>query len=145
MTMDFNVADNITLSDLASGTLAHIEISKSSSGEYLVSTIHVVEEASSETSTAVDAVWTQATVNAVMSANNQLSLEHDPIEAWDWPAMTMDFNVANEVDLSDITAGMRLHIEITKTQDGAYVITTVHIQASDKGTMDHSQHEGAHE
>jgi Cu(I)/Ag(I) efflux system membrane fusion protein len=145
MTMDFNVADNITLSDLASGTLAHIEISKSSSGEYLVSTIHVVEEASSETSTAVDAVWTQATVNAVMSANNQLSLEHDPIEAWDWPAMTMDFNVANEVDLSDITAGMRLHIEITKTQDGAYVITTVHIQASDKGTMDNSQHEGAHE
>ena len=37
------------------------------------------------------------------------------------------------------------HIEITKTQDGAYVITTLHIQASDKGTMDHSQHEGAHE
>ena len=59
--------------------------------------------------------------------------------------MTMDFNVANEIDLSDITAGMRLHIEITKTQDGAYVITTLHIQASDKGTMDHSQHEGAHE
>ena len=79
-----------------------------------------------------------------MSANNQLSLEHDPIEAWDWPAMTM---VSTSL-MRLIYLTLPLVCDCTSklpNQDGAHVITTLHIQASDKGTMDHSQHEGAHE
>ena len=59
-------------------------------------------------------VWTEATINSVMKDHRMINVSHKEISAWDWPAMTMDFTVAKDVDMASLKAGMQLHLEITK-------------------------------
>ncbi len=67
------------------------------------------------------------TVKAVMPEHGMLTLEHAPIEALGWPAMTMDFTVAKGVDLSDLHAGDRIRFTLQKHGE-RYVITAIHKQ-----------------
>jgi Cu(I)/Ag(I) efflux system membrane fusion protein len=72
-------------------------------------------------------VWTTATVNSVMPDHKMVNLDHDEIEDWGWPSMTMDFTVDDDIDISTLKAGMSLHLQIIKLESGDYLITTIHI------------------
>lgn len=72
-------------------------------------------------------VWVSAYIESMMADNHMLSLTHDPIPEWSWPEMTMDFTVADAVDISELENGMNLHVEVTKTSDGNYQISNIHI------------------
>ena len=74
-----------------------------------------------------NAVWTNAKVNSVMPDHKMVNLDHGAIDDWGWPEMTMDFTVANDIDISKLSAGMSLHLQITNGESGDYVITTIHI------------------
>lgn len=80
-------------------------------------------------------VWVKATLNNIMADHRMINASHEAISAWDWPEMTMDFTVAEEVDLSSLKAGMALNIEITKIEDNQYRITKVHIPGADDESM----------
>ncbi|MCX7543867.1 efflux RND transporter periplasmic adaptor subunit [Marinicella gelatinilytica] len=98
-------------------------------------------------------VWTAASIDAVMVDHRMISASHEPIEAWDWPAMTMDFMVSEDLDMTALKPGMRAHLQIEKTDEQAYQVIGIHIQSDgeeastmnhsnhDMATMDHSQHE----
>jgi len=111
-------------------------------------------------------VWVEATINSLMAGHRMINVSHEAIEEWQWPKMTMDFIVAEQVAFSDLKAGMTLHIEITKDEDGQYLVSNVHIPSSpvlnqkedqemdhenmdhnkpqtmDHENMDHSEHNG---
>jgi len=76
-------------------------------------------------------VWTSATIHSLMPKHRMINASHEPIDEWQWPEMTMDFTVAESVDFSQLEEGVSLHLEITKNDDGSYVISNIHI-------MDHS-------
>jgi membrane fusion protein, copper/silver efflux system len=80
-------------------------------------------------------VWTEATINRVMPGQRMINASHKEISAWDWPAMTMDFTVAKDVDIASLKAGMKLYLEITKSGEDKYQITNVHLP----GTEDQNQ------
>ena len=91
------------------------------------------------------AVWTSATVNSVMPDHKMINLDHGAIDAWGWPKMTMDFTVADDIDINKLKAGMSLHLQITKGESGDYVITTIHIvdeMGNMSGMDDMSEMEG---
>ncbi len=123
------------------------------------------ETAQSQTQTqAQTPVWVEATINSLMAGHRMINVSHEAIEEWQWPKMTMDFIVAEQVAFSDLKAGMTLHIEITKDKDGQYLVSNVHIpggsdpdqkedqemdhenmnhnkpQSMDHENMDHSEH-----
>ena len=77
-------------------------------------------------------VWVEATINSLMVDHRMINASHKAISKWDWPEMTMDFTVADEVDLSTLKADMTLHVEITKLQKDQYQITKVHIPGTDE-------------
>lgn len=79
-------------------------------------------------------VWTTATINSVMIEHRMVNLDHAEIEDWGWPSMTMDFNVADDIDISQLSAGMSLHLQITKLDTGDYLVTTIHI-VDENGNM----------
>lgn len=56
-----------------------------------------------------------------------LNVSHQAIKEWDWPEMTMDFTVAESVDINLLKEDMTLHIEIEKNSDGNYEVINVHI------------------
>ena len=67
-----------------------------------------------------------------------VNLDHAAIEDWGWPSMTMDFNVADDIDISQLTEGISLHLQITKLDSGDYYISTIHIVDED-GNMMHME------
>jgi len=74
-----------------------------------------------------DSVWMQGAVNSVMAAHNMVNISHEPVEAWNWPEMTMDFMVSDSVDINRLADGQTLHFEVTKGDDDSLSITAIHI------------------
>lgn len=75
-----------------------------------------------QASAAQPAVSATGTIDAVKAEARQLKVTHAPIKALGWPAMTMDFAVAEAVDLSKVKAGDRIDFELARGDDGIYMI-----------------------
>ncbi len=65
------------------------------------------------------------TVNSVDATARKININHDPIPAIGWPAMTMDFAVAPTVDLRAVKPGARVNFQMMQGQGGMYVIQSV--------------------
>ncbi|MCU7555580.1 efflux RND transporter periplasmic adaptor subunit [Alteromonas sp. ASW11-19] len=76
-----------------------------------------------------ESVWMEGEINTVMAGHRMVNITHGPAEAWDWPEMTMDFDVSESVDIDALKAGQTLHFEVTKTQAGGYEVTGIHIMS----------------
>ena len=76
-----------------------------------------------------NAVWMEGEVNSVMADHRMVNISHGAVQAWDWPEMTMDFTVALQVDIETLKAGQSLHFEVTKADNGEYLVTGIHIMS----------------
>lgn len=74
--------------------------------------------------------WTHATINEIMLAERQVNISHEELSAWGMPAMTMNFMVAENIDMSALKEGKNIHIEVTETEMGMFMINTIHIMDS---------------
>jgi Cu(I)/Ag(I) efflux system membrane fusion protein len=68
-------------------------------------------------------VITSGTVHKVMGSMGMINVTHDPIPEWEWPTMKMDFQVSDQVDLSQFKEGEAIQFEIEKTGDWDYLVT----------------------
>lgn len=71
--------------------------------------------------------WTHATVNEVMLTERMLNLTHGPLENIGMMGMTMNFLVAEDIDLSVLSSAMEVHVEIVPTTSGMYEVRTLHV------------------
>ena len=71
-------------------------------------------------------------VKMIMSEDRKLNLQHEPIEDLGWPAMTMDFSVADGVEISGLSVDDNVMFQLEQRND-RYLITSVHTM--DKGGM----------
>ena len=98
-------------------------------------------------------VWTQGTVQSMDLTSRTLMVAHQPIPEWQWPAMEMEFIVADGVDISRLAQGQTLHLQVMQEGD-EYRITNIHIEdtpankatpakddMTDMEGMDPSQHD----
>ena len=86
-------------------------------------------------------VWVEAKINTLNPDSQIVNMDHPAIDEWQWPKMTMDFDVAQSIDMQQLKEGMSLHVEISKTNNGGYELSSIHVP--DEGqVMDHSQHQG---
>ncbi|WP_199525044.1 efflux RND transporter periplasmic adaptor subunit [Pseudoalteromonas sp. bablab_jr011] len=74
-------------------------------------------------------VWMEGEINSVMAGHRMVNITHGPAEAWDWPEMVMDFTVAEKVDIDSLKSGQSLHFEVSKTEEGGYEVTGIHIMS----------------
>ncbi len=56
--------------------------------------------------------WTEATINNIMVDHRMINITHQPVDVRDWPEMTMDFAVAESVDLTKLAKGMAVQTEM---------------------------------
>ncbi len=71
-------------------------------------------------------------IKMLMSEDRKLKLQHEPIEDLGWPAMTMDFSVADGVDISGLSIDDNVMFQLEQRNNG-YLITSVH--KMNKGEM----------
>lgn len=73
------------------------------------------------------AIWTSATIHSIDLESRQANASHEAIDEWDWPEMTMNFTVSENIDISQLTPGLSLHLEITEEPEDHFLISNIHI------------------
>ncbi|GAA5524663.1 hypothetical protein Maes01_01220 [Microbulbifer aestuariivivens] len=82
---------------------------------------------------AADRPWVGARVLTMPDDNHYARLDHEPLPAWDWPAMVMGFYVAEGagVDLRRaMESGSRIEVQIRKRADGKYEVLAARAPAA---------------
>ncbi|MFI2811144.1 MULTISPECIES: efflux RND transporter periplasmic adaptor subunit [Microbulbifer] len=90
-----------------------------------------------------DRPWVGARVLSMPDDNHYARLDHEPVPAWDWPAMVMGFYVAEEAG-DDLRRAMesdeRIEVQIRERADGKYEVLAVRQPAGvDHGQMEHGE------
>lgn len=67
----------------------------------------------------------QGTVDSIDEKAGTVSLNHGPIASLKWPAMTMEFKVANASLLKDLKPGAPVAFEFVERQPGEWVVTSI--------------------
>jgi len=94
-------------------------------------------DASSEES--LDRVWVYGRV--VEKDSNQLKLSHEPVDKWQWPAMTMWLDTQQGLDLEGLKAGDEIGFCLDEFPNKEYRITHIEVQQTQEvkhAEMDHS-------
>lgn len=68
------------------------------------------------------------TVESVSAQQRKIKLNHEPIPAFNWPAMSMEMAAAPSVDLSKVTPGSKVKFTLTKGTDGTYTVQSLSAQ-----------------
>jgi Cu(I)/Ag(I) efflux system periplasmic protein CusF len=63
-------------------------------------------------------------VNSVDAAQRKVNLSHGSIKQLGWPAMTMDFPVSTDVDISTLKPGMEINFTLVRGNGGAWTVDT---------------------
>ncbi|MBS0352353.1 MAG: efflux RND transporter periplasmic adaptor subunit [Proteobacteria bacterium] len=66
----------------------------------------------------------EGTVDSVDAKDGTVSLSHGPVASLKWPAMTMEFKVANPSLLQALKPGAKVEVEFVERQPGEWVITS---------------------
>ena len=64
-------------------------------------------------------------VKSVDAAASQMVIAHDPIPALKWPAMVMNFRLADKALADKVKTGDKVKFELKEGGQGAYVITAI--------------------
>ncbi len=76
----------------------------------------------------VDVISGTGAVNAVDPAKRTVNVSHAPISALGWPNMTMDFAVAEDVDLTTLKPGDKIAFTLSRGADNIYMIDGITAQ-----------------
>jgi Cu/Ag efflux protein CusF len=85
-------------------------------------------------------------IHSVSKMNKKVNLTHEPIPALGWPAMTMDLDVSDDVDLKSIAPDQEVMFHMVLGEDKVYRITEFMKPDAkmDHGDMKHDNSDGHH-
>ena len=133
MTMDFIATDSVDFSQLNEGLSLHVEVTKTSSGDYQISNIHVPDDSAEgdmdkSQSNAKESVVSSATVtgkvNSLMIDHGMINISRSAIEKWGRHEETVDFITDEGVSLSGISQGMEVNFTF-EIRDGNFIIVDI--------------------
>jgi len=145
MRMEFDVDPEVSLEGVQRGDNLRFALRQEHAGHWVISGLDRGRELES---LMPDAVRTEAEteepkppryaaraeVRGIDLATRKLTLAHGPVKELGWPAMTMDFPVAETVDIGALAVGQEIHFFMTGTADGAYRVEEIHVMP---GAGDH--------
>ena len=121
MTMDFSVREGVSLDGLSEGDRLRFNLEQDGQ-RYRITSLEAADQKASTPDAAP--ITGQGIVRGVMPGHNMVTLEHEPIEALNWPSMTMDFTVRDGVSLDGLSEGVRARFQLQKSGE-RYVITAI--------------------
>ncbi len=69
--------------------------------------------------------WIVGKINSILDDGSKANVTHDPVEVMGWPAMTMDFLLDSNIDISQIEIGKEIHFKSVKDESGMYKIVEI--------------------
>ncbi|MDC4168702.1 efflux RND transporter periplasmic adaptor subunit [Photobacterium damselae] len=89
-----------------------------------------ISQADQQADTKADTAWVDGTITKVMANHRMLTVHHQPVKAWNWPTMTMNFMVKDGIDISTLKADDAIRFEIKKNAQGQYDILDLEVKQS---------------
>ncbi len=114
MTMDFAVAEEVPIAHIKQGEAIRFQVEKLDSGGIRIASIEDER-----------VVWVNGKVNEIKADQKKVNLDHDPVDEWGWPTMTMDFPVSDGVDLGEFEKGRQTQVLVLKRESGGIEIIDV--------------------
>lgn len=96
-------------------TSAHFMLDSESSQSADLSRINGADEKA-------QAEWAKGVVTDVMVDHKMLTINHEPVPAWQWPAMVMNFSLAKSINVDQFSVGQAIDFEMRKSNSGQYEI-----------------------
>lgn len=152
MTMNFVVADGVDINALQEGMTLEVEVSKGDGPMYEITDTKIenqemdqnkmdhgqMDHASMghdmELAADQKGGWTTGKINRISIDDRKVNVSHGAIKEIPMMAMTMDFNVADDVDITSLQEGMEMPIEVTMTGEGEFTVTKIAIADPAKWT-----------
>lgn len=106
--MNFNLAENVDMSDLNKGQAIEFEMKKTDSGQYEIVDIKA------DNSIIAAEVWVTGDITMLMADFGMITLNHLPVAEWNWEAGEMNFSVGEEVNLSGFEEGQKVRFLVEK-------------------------------
>jgi len=158
MTMEFDTLPGVDLSAVSAGQEVRFQLKQEHAGEYAIVNLalgsaengdliehtqpgfdQAVTEEIQDSGSESAGISGMAAIREIDASSHTLKLKHEPIEALGWPAMTMNFNVAENIELGDFETGQSIHFTMREQLDGGYLIEQIMVmdQAADGQEQDH--------
>jgi Cu/Ag efflux protein CusF len=77
---------------------------------------------------AVEKASGEGVIKGVKTDERKIQIAHGPIAALKWPAMTMAFGVAPNVDLAGLATGAKVKFTLSRDAKGLYLIDEIRPQ-----------------
>lgn len=130
MIMDFTAIDGIKIDGLKENDSIRFLVEKLDSGSIQIIEIDGI---------APTQVWIDGEIKSVMPGHSMLTIQHQPVDAWGWPSMIMDFTVQKEITIDHLKADSNIRVLVKKLDTGGILIVDIEGQQSTKDSMDDSQ------
>ena len=147
MTMNFVVAEDVDINNLKEGMTLEVEVSKGDGPMYEITDTKIDNQEMNDSKMdhasmghdmelAADQKggWTTGKINRISIDDRKVNVSHGAIKEIPMMAMTMDFGVADEVDITSLQEGMEIPIEVTMTGEGEFTVTNIAIADPTKWT-----------
>ncbi|MEC6798617.1 efflux RND transporter periplasmic adaptor subunit [Photobacterium sp. S4TG1] len=108
MTMDFNIDKNIKIKDLVVGQQIKFELQKTADNQY-----NIIDYKKQKHSIANE-VWVNGEISMLMAAFNMITVNHQAVPEWKWPASEMNFTVDDNIALTDLKQGQSIRFKLVK-------------------------------
>ncbi len=83
----------------------------------------------------------QGVINSVDQVNRKVNLNHEAILDIGWPAMTMDLDVSEDVDLKSLVLNRQVHFYLELGKDKIYRITKITTMDAETADDSHKDHD----
>ena len=108
MTMDFKVDPKISINNLIIGQQLQFEIQQTANNQYQVI------DYKKDTSKVINEVWVNGDISMLMPDFKMITLNHQPVPAWQWSAGEMNFTVSDTIELTHFKQGQPVRFKLVK-------------------------------
>jgi Cu(I)/Ag(I) efflux system membrane fusion protein len=92
-------------------------------------------EENEATSKAIETVWAMVMIKSVNVQTRRVRIEHGEIPNWNQTAMTMTIKVNKNVDITKLSEGARINMQLMK-KEGEVVATDIHVMDKNKAAKE---------
>ena len=108
MTMDFNIDKNIKIKDLVVGQQIKFELQKTADNQYSII------DYKKQKHNIANEVWVNGDISMLMPVFNMITVNHQAVPEWKWPAGEMNFTVDDSIALTDLKQGQSIRFKLIK-------------------------------
>jgi membrane fusion protein, copper/silver efflux system len=128
MSMDFLVDESVDFKALEPGLTLHLEFTRQNDDQVYITNIHIPDEkniSQNDSTSDIQSATVNGVINHIDKDAQSMNISREAILKWNRPASTMDFSIAESVDIERFNMGDEVVFEF-EIQDGNLVIVRMH-------------------